>query len=384
MAVPTFIPKKNTNISQVLIYIFAILGIGLLVYFGANVIKNFGNLKGKSGLSVSVLHGEAEVHLNGEFLGATPFESRDIKSGENKIKVKNSDVSYNVSLDFSPNSEIAMNRDLGISDVFSSGQNFWLKDSENDTVLSIISEPAGAKVFVDNTQLGTTPYSTNSLTKGEYDLRVEIVGYETQTARIKIQEGYLLNVALKMFPLPVPTKIDLLEGSTSLYDINSSDSIVNSNSEEWVKAIIYWNQTRGINLADTGMNKELMFDYFLDYSGNIFDKEGNKVTEEFSLEDFAKGAYLRRVSEGEGLTEAAREVLKTLDVVSGKQGTIKTTGTGWLNVRSEPGLNGEILTKVDVGDVFAVLEEGTGWVKLKVSDTVEGWVSSTYVTVSED
>ncbi len=67
MAVPTFIPKKNTNISQVLIYIFAILGIGLLVYFGANVIKNFGNLKGKSGLSVSVLHGEAEVHLNGEF-----------------------------------------------------------------------------------------------------------------------------------------------------------------------------------------------------------------------------------------------------------------------------------------------------------------------------
>lgn len=384
MAVPTFTPKKTGNITQVLIYIVAILGVGALAYFGINVLKNFDNLRGKSGLSVSVLHGESEIHLNGEYLGTTPFESRDIKVGENKIRVKNNDISYNVSLDFAPNSEVAINRDLGVSDVFSSGQNFWLNKAENDSVLNIVSEPSGAKIYVDSTQMGTTPYSTNTLTGGEYDLRVELTGYETQTARIKIQEGYTLNISMKLFPMPVPARINLLEGSANIYDVNTADTLVSSNTEDWAKAVVYWNKTRGINLADTGMNKELMFDFFLDYTGGIFDRDGNKVSEGLDLKDGSKGAFLRRISDGPGLTEAARNTLESLNVVSGKKATINQTGTGWLNVRSEPGLNGEILTKVNVGEEYAVLEEGTGWVKLKVSDTVEGWVSSSYVTIQEN
>ena len=306
MALTTYQPQKSPKLPTIVIYVLALLGVGLLVYFGISVLKNLGSLRGKAALSVSVLDGNAEVYLNADYLGATPFDSDDIKAGENKIRVKNERTTYDVALNFMPNSEIVLNRDLGVSDVFSSGQNFWIEKADLGTVLSIISEPAGAKVYVDNTEVGTTPYSTATLSDGEYELRVEKTGYEAQTARIKIQKGFKLNVVMKMFPLPVPITVALLQDAEALYDVHSSESLVTSDAPTWARAIVYWNRTRGINLAGAGVNKDLVFDYLIDYAGRVYDKEGNDITGITDLGEVIKGAYLRRVSDGPGLTEAAK------------------------------------------------------------------------------
>ena len=70
-------------------------------------------------------------------------------------------------------------------------------------------------------------------------------------------------------------------------------------------------------------------------------------------------------------------------MATGKQAKIKTTPTGWLRVRSEPSLDGTEITRVDTGGIYRVLEEQTGWVKIRVSDTSEGWVSADYVELVE-
>lgn len=214
MAVTTYQPQKKSNLSAIGIYIFAFLGICVVIYLGIKVLGNLGSLRGKSVLSVSVLDGIAEVYLNNDYLGSTPYDSEDIKSGENKVRIKNEQMVYDVAINFMPNSEVVINRDLGVSDVFSSGQNFWIEKSTLGTVLGIVTEPAGAKVYVDNTEVGTTPYSTADLSDGEYELRVEKAGYEAQTARIKVQKGFKLNVVMKMFSLPTPMTVSLLEGQT--------------------------------------------------------------------------------------------------------------------------------------------------------------------------
>ncbi len=384
MTTPLFKPRESINILAIVTYVLAVLGVISLVYFGGMLIKNKGNLKGKSALTVNTLGVSAEVYLNGTRLGTTPFESKDIGAGENKLSIKTETSQYNVALDFLPNSEVALSRDLGVSDLFSSGQNFWLEKTNSSGALVIVSEPTGARVLIDNTEVGVTPYSSETLTEGEYDLRIEKAGYESQTARIKVQNNYKLNIALKLFPIPVPSKVALLDGSTTLYDLYSAESIVTSDSSSWVKAVIYWNKTRGVNLAGTGLNKELVFDYFVDYSGSVYNKEGLDVTGDLSsMKDLSKGAYLRRVSDGAGLTDAAKTALQALSVSGGKKATIGTTGTGWLNVRSLASLNGSVLAQVNTGESFPIIEESTGWVKIKVSDTVSGWVSSTYVTVSQ-
>src|SRR3990167_10442405 len=228
MEVASFKPQRNISPVTILIYVSAVIAVGLIIYFGADVIKNIRNLAGKSQLSVTVLEGNAEVSFNDTNMGKAPLDAVDVKSGENKILVKNDSMKYEISLDFLPNTEVAIVRDLGINDTFSAGQNFWFEKGDPKEVLNVISDPPEAKVFIDNTEVGKTPYKSTSLTEDDYELRVDLPGYENRTERIKIKKGAKLNVAVKLFPLPVPSKVSLLEGSQDLYDIFSDNTLVSS------------------------------------------------------------------------------------------------------------------------------------------------------------
>ena len=50
-------------------------------------------------------------------------------------------------------------------------------------------------------------------------------------------------------------------------------------------------------------------------------------------------------------------------------------------MRSEPGLTGLEVTRVDVGTDYQILEEGDGWIKIQIDESTEGWVSNTYVDI---
>jgi len=386
------ISNNPNKLSNVILYVLAIAGIIMVIYFGSEVLKNLDNLKGKAALTVEVLYGDAEVLINGNKEGPTPFNSKDITPGENKVTITAGDRTYETTIDFIANDKkyihnVGIFRDLGTSDTFSSGQVFWFEKGNSGNVLRILSEPSDARVFIDNSEVGKSPYSSDKLSDGEYDLRVEMAGYESQTARINIKKGYTLNISLKLFPVPVPSKAVAFEGNEGFFDLSSDNSSVVSDTQNWAKAVVYWNKTRGINIANLGVNKELLFDYLIDYKGNVYDQDGIQVTNKEDYKKFAeadKGAYLGRTSDGLGLTQEAKASLLELETTSGlggKKATVVETGTGWLRVRDAAGLNGVEIARVTVGQEYLVLEETTGWVKIKVSDTVQGWVSSDYVKV---
>ncbi len=379
--------KSSGKRSSIIVYILIVIGLLALLYFGYGFIKNLSFVKGKSSLIAESLYGEASVYLNDELLGTTPYTSDNIKSGENKLTFLRDAIEYEVTLNFLANTDVVSKRDLGVSQTFSSGQNFWFEKSDGGTVLSVISEPTDADVYIDGTKVGTTPYSSSDLSEGDYDLRVEKRGYESQSARIDTTNSHKLNISMTLFPKPVPDTVDLLEGSTNLYDVNSDNLLVTSDPDSWAKAVVYWNGTRGVNLAGVGVNKEKVFDYFIDYEGSLYDGDGNKVTIENAgfVADATRGAYLRKASDGAGLSDAARATFLALgqtEVTSTKQATVLETGTGWLRVRSAPSLEGEEVTTVNVGDTFVVLEEDGEWVKIKVDESTEGWVSATYVEIT--
>ncbi len=377
-------PKKFPTL---VVYILAAVGIGLIVYFGKDLIQDVQNLGGKSQLKADNIYQEAEVYLDNDLLGKTPYESKEIKAGEHKVTVKTADRQYEATLNFAPNTQVVVKRDLGISENFSSGQNYWIEKTNSQTVLSITSEPTGASIFIDNTEVGKTPFSSSTLTAGEYDLRVESPQYEGQSARIKIQKGYNLNIAVKLFPTPAPAKIIAFEGSANLFDASSSNSIVTADVQNWARALVYWNKTRGVNLADLGVNKEPVFDFFVDFKGDLYAKDGQVIStaaQDEQLKGVVRGAYLGRTSDGAGLTNEAKEAYLNLSTKTlGKMAKIIETGTGWLRVRDTAGLGGIEVAKVNVGTEYSVLEEQTEWVKIKVSDTLEGWVSKTYVDITE-
>lgn len=58
---------------------------------------------------------------------------------------------------------------------------------------------------------------------------------------------------------------------------------------------------------------------------------------------------------------------------------ILTTETGYLNVRSSASISGDEVTRVSPGQKFKVLSKESGWVKIEIDATTQGWVSAKYV-----
>ncbi len=396
MAVSTISSDDKKPLSTALIYFLGILGVGLVVFFGGELLRNLSGLSNKAVLNVVVQNGKAEVMVNNTKVGETPFESKEIKPGSNTIAIRSDTRQYQTEIKFLPSKKdtvytVSIARDLGVSDTFSSGQDMWFDKDGSDNTLRIVSEPSGAKVIIDNSEVGTTPFTSSAISNGSYSLKLIYPGYETGDMRINVQSEYVLNISAKLFPYPVVQEIKMFEGSNNLYNISIDNPNVTADTQAWVKGIIYWNDTRGLNVQGVGMNKDRVFDYFIDYKGGIYDKDGNLLASQEDLKKLTnanRGAYLGTSSEATGITEEARKALELLGdsgikPVEEEIAKIKTTPLGWLRVRKSPDLNGEELTKVNTGETYDVLEKASGWIKIKVSETLEGWVSDTYVELSK-
>jgi hypothetical protein len=393
MAVTTIISNNESKFSKVLIYLVGIVGVGLVVFFGGQLIEYVGNKSGKAGISVEVVNSQASVYIDGQKVGETPYSASDLKPGIKTVALKTDTRQYQTSLKFIPSSDTTIHvvgvvRDLGVSDMFSSGQEYWFEKDTSGNTVRIISDPSGASVYIDNSEVGKTPFSSTTITPGNYTIQIAYPNYEPQVSPIVIQKGYTLNGSVKLFPYPVPSNPKLLQGSTNLYDLSLDNATATADTELWAKAVIYWNITRGINIGDSAGVKEKTFDFFLDYKGNVFNRNGNiiKSPEDMAaLGDLKKGGYLGRISDGVGLTKEAGDALGTLsgNLSGGKTAVIGQTPYGWLRVRSSAGLTGTEVGRVSTGEKYPVLEEKVGWINIKVSETITGWVSSDYVTLSE-
>lgn len=65
-----------------------------------------------------------------------------------------------------------------------------------------------------------------------------------------------------------------------------------------------------------------------------------------------------------------------------KTAEILSTPTGFLRVREDAGTSFKEVTQVKPGEKYTVIEEKDSWVKIQVTTTLSGWVSSQFVRVT--
>ncbi len=58
---------------------------------------------------------------------------------------------------------------------------------------------------------------------------------------------------------------------------------------------------------------------------------------------------------------------------------VKSTETGWLNVRETPSVSGTLIQKVNPGEKYILVDESSGWLKIKISEGKEGWAAAKYL-----
>ncbi len=368
---------KNDVVRRIVLLLVIIIAAVTALFLAFHVYKNKDKILKSSGLSANELSGTGEVYLDGKKLGNVPYDSKDIKPGTHSIKLIGSNGSvYETSLKFIPNWQVVINRDLGVARVFSSGQDFWVDDKDLSSVLSIVSDPPSALVFIDDAQVGKTPYSSSVLIPGEYDLRVEKEGFESQMARIKVEKDHKLNVSVKLFLAPMPSKLSLVSGSKMVYDLSSDSNDLILDVPSWVSGIIYWNKTRESN--------PVKFSYFLDYLGSIYTSDGKGIVDKskISLKEGEMVGYLGRKSDN-GVTAQAlssAEMLTGIDIVSVRKAKVLQTPTGWLRLRSEPNLSATEVGRVNTGDEVFIIEDKGEWKKIRTADGKEGWAYSSYLS----
>ncbi len=365
-------------------------GILVLTAAGWFVFQNFKTIPQKASLLIETPHTQAEIFLDDQSLGQTPFQKDDLSQGEYTLKLISGEQIYQTKINLLGGTQTVVHREFGPSDAFSSGDVLWFEKTGSSATISVTSDPDGVKVKLDGADVGETPVLVEDVKAGARDLHLSFENFETRKISIRVEDGYQLRISSKLALLPLPAgdleKIDFGGEKITIYNLSPTSSSLYVDAAALTKGVIYWIKTRGLGVAQTKL------DYFIDSQGIIYDSEGKT----FDTETF-EGEQVETVAVGypgqtgdEGLSDQAktaldslaRKVLKTPPVIDKVK--ILPTGMGWLRVRAEPILSAAEITKVNVGEKFELLEEKTGWVKIKLPDGQEGWVSADFVEKIEE
>lgn len=254
----------------VLTVISALLLLTRLIDFG---IQSLVGAQKVRGLNVLSMPAGATVYLDDAEVGKTPFEDKNLSSGEHSLKVEKNGFSWQGKVKLNLGTVTVVNRDLGKDSSSSSGETLML---ERGSGLTVISSPDGASVEINGKAYGSSPVSIK-LPSGEYLLTLSKPNYLVRGIRAYLPEGYKLIVSADL-----------------------------------------------------------------------------------------------------ALSEADLTVVQTPTITQTPEVEVKETPTGFLRVRDKPSLAGKEIAQVKPGDTLILLEELSGWYRVRLSDGSEGYVSSSY------
>lgn len=224
--------------------------------------------------------------------------------------------------------------------------------------LKVTSSPS-ATVFLNEKEMGQTPYQNENLSPGEY--RVKLLSGEKRWQEI----------------------VSLYAGTLSLVNRDLSSAPGLSSGE-----ILTLQPGKGVTVYSTPTEAQV------EINGQSFGKSPLVV------KNISFGEHTFLISHNGYLTRSVKANLPSgmvlsleVDLATDASGSAKTTPsevtpvmkvivkktpTGFLRVRSQPSLEAEEIARVSPGESLIFLEELPNWFKVQLSNGKEGYVSALY------
>jgi len=265
---------------------------------------------------------------------------------------------------------------------------YFIFDKSNEYgKLNIISSPE-ASIFINNTIIGKTPYD-DKYKIGEYLLKLIPEGTSTETAswngKIKVYKNAMTYVNRELGSSDITSagevftteKIDSATRNDPYGEVyvetEPQGAIVTLDSDEKGTApLILSSVLKGEHELSVYMPG------FFRRTEKINVDSGYRVNASFKL------ALDPTQQKLEDKTKVSSDSAKTNATV-----TIGANEQGWLRVRIDSSIDATEEAKVKVGEKYELLDEKTGWYKIKFNDNNdglvsgqfnEGWISSEYST----
>lgn len=189
------------------VFLLFLLGIVALII---GVVRFFGSRSGKQGVLKVQSSPTSSIFLENNHLGRTPYEQK-VNVGQYTIKLApDSTVSslstWQGTIKISPGLLTYLNVDLSDSEFSTALEILSLeKITSRDSEISVITNPDGAMVLLDNETKGNTPLVLPSVKPGDHILTLTSPGFLTRELKIKTTPGYKVLATVKMAISPIDT-----------------------------------------------------------------------------------------------------------------------------------------------------------------------------------
>lgn len=225
--------------------------------------------------------------------------------------------------------------------------------------ISVLSKPDGATVFLDGVEVGKTPFEDKNLEVREYTVKIDKDG--------SIWQG----------------KVTLSEGTVAVVN---RDLVKDTSSQSG--EVLTLEKGRGLTVISNPSDAEVEVD------GKVLGKtpvtlilESGEHTILVSHPNFLKRSirvnlpdrFNLTVSVDLGLAEADLTTIATPAIKVTPEVLVLDTPTNFLRVRDKASLNGKEIARVKPGDRLILLEDLGDWVRVRLPDNTEGYVSAAYV-----
>ncbi len=196
---------------------FLLLIAGVMKFISSRTPKE-GELRVESSPTVSVF-------LDNKHMGRTPFKEK-VTAGEYTLRLvpetnTSETSSWQGKIIISPNLLTYVNAILSDSELSSAIDILWLEKSvSKKPELSVITNPDGATVLINDTSKGVTPTTISDLDSGEETLTIASHGFLTRTMKVRLTPGFKLIASFKLalsgaVPTPEATPDMTVSGTPS-------------------------------------------------------------------------------------------------------------------------------------------------------------------------
>lgn len=178
--------KKTITLLLILIIIIV-----LAVRFTSVELKQFFGINTKSGISITTIPDGAIVLLDGQEMGKTPYENKDLYVKEYAVKLKKDANVWEGKVNLIAGSVTVINRELYLDVASSAGEVLTLEKGKG---IHVISNPSEADVELDGKTYGKTPIGID-IPSGEHTILVSHKNYLKRSIKATLPSGYNLTIA---------------------------------------------------------------------------------------------------------------------------------------------------------------------------------------------
>lgn len=161
----------------------------------------------------------ATVMLDGKNIGKTPLDSVTVTAGEHMIRLtpegsSTDTVSWQGKITAYPNSRTYVDRELGSSDVNSSGVIFSVHKSDKPFsrkgvgAIEITTDPIGTIIYLDNDEKGIAPLALQDVGVGEHEISAYSPGFIRRSQKVVVEDGYVVVGEIKLAIDPSYQKVE--------------------------------------------------------------------------------------------------------------------------------------------------------------------------------